>query len=86
VWRWRETADAAGRTVTVKLRYANFEQTTRSRTVAAPIADRSAFTAITVELVRGLFPLRRPVRLLGVTLSHFDEPGRPGDGQMTFGF
>ena len=86
VWRWRETADAAGRTVTVKLRYANFEQTTRSRTVAAPIADRSAFTAIAVDLVRGLFPLRRPVRLLGVTLSHFDEPGRPGDGQMTFGF
>jgi len=74
------------RTVTVKVKCSDFGQTTRSRTVAAPIANRDEFTTIAAELVRSIFPLRKSVRLLEVTLSHFDEAGRPGGLQMTFEF
>lgn len=86
VWAWRDNAGARGRTVTVKVRYSDFEQTTRSRTVPSAITDRSVFAAIAAELVRSILPLRKPVRLLGVTLSHFDDPAGGSGTQMVLGF
>ena len=78
VWGWCETAGSFGRTVTVKVRYADFRQLTRSRTTAEPVASRSSLMATAVELVRGVFPLAKKVRLLGVTVSGFD-PGERAD-------
>ncbi|NOG69363.1 DNA polymerase IV [Roseicella sp. DB1501] len=66
---WCEQHRWFGRTVTVKLRYADFRTVTRSRTRPLPVRDREALIAAALELVRGLFPLRRPVRLLGVTVG-----------------
>lgn len=74
VWGWCEKAGASGRTVTVKIRYTDFRQVTRSRTLPAGIADRATLHGVSVDLVRGTFPLRLPVRLLGVTLSNLEEP------------
>lgn len=44
VWTWCEKADAFGRTVTVKIKYADFRQATRSHSLSAQItsARRSA--------------------------------------------
>ncbi len=86
VWRWREKSGALGRSVTVKLRYADFTQTTRSRTLASPVTRRGELEAVAVELVRSLLPLAQPVRLLGVTLSHFEDTEAGEPGQMTFEF
>src|SRR3712207_8334288 len=86
VWAWCEGTGAFGRTVTVKLRYADFRTLTRSRTGAGPIASRSALVAAAVELVRGVFPLEKKVRLLGVAVSGFGA-GQPEDGhQIAFDF
>jgi DNA polymerase-4 len=75
VWEWCEGARQLGRSVTLKLRYADFRQVTRSRTLAAPIASGRDLTELTLGLLRGLYPLDRKVRLLGVTVSGFDAPG-----------
>jgi DNA polymerase-4 len=61
--------------VTVKLRYADFRTLTRSRTGEGLVGDGGALAGTAVALVRGLFPLRIGVRLLGVTVSGFEEEG-----------
>ena len=75
VWAWCEKSGGRGRTVTVKARYADFRQVTRSRTRASAVADRETLHEVAIALVRTLFPLRAGIRLIGVTLSTFDQEG-----------
>ncbi|MDH7972076.1 DNA polymerase IV [Sphingomonas sp. AR_OL41] len=75
VWAWCDKAGGRGRTVTVKARYDDFRTVTRSRTPGGLIDDRATLDGLALALVRTLFPLRAPIRLLGVTLSTFDQPG-----------
>jgi DNA polymerase-4 len=70
VWRHCERGAARGRTVTVKVKYADFRLMTRSRTQSVPITDRSSLAAIGQDLVSSI-PLDKGVRLLGLTLSNF---------------
>ena len=87
VWGWCERTGAFGRTVTVKLRYADFRTLTRSRTAGEPVAARDALVSSALGLARGLFPLEKAVRLLGVTVSAFEDGGgREAGGQATFRF
>jgi len=72
VWAWCETARAFGRTVTVKTKFADFRQVTRSRSYAAPLRRQDQLRQAGVELVRLLFPPAKGVRLVGVTVSNFD--------------
>jgi DNA polymerase-4 len=60
------------RTVTVKIKYANFQQITRSRSCAEAITSRATIEELSLDLLRPHFPPSRGVRLLGVTLSNFD--------------
>jgi DNA polymerase-4 len=71
VWGWRERSGLSGRTVTVKIKYADFEQVTRSRTLPHPVASRAELAEVTRELVSSVFPLRKAIRLLGVSMSNF---------------
>lgn len=75
VWAWCDKTGGRGRTVTVKARYDDFRTVTRSRTPGGLIDDRATLDGLALALVRTLFPLRAGVRLLGVTLSTFDQPG-----------
>ncbi len=73
-----------GRTVTLKLRYADFKTVTRSRTSSAPVSEAAAITDIIGLLLDGLMPLRSGVRLLGVTLSALStvDDDETGQGQL----
>ena len=71
VWAWCEKTQAFGRTVTVKIKYADFQQSTRSRSVAAAVTDQAALRRISTDLIRSIFPLSKGIRLVGVTLSNF---------------
>ena len=83
VWRQCESSGLLGRTVTLKVKYADFRQITRSRTGSAPVASRDALDAAGRELVRGVMPLRAGVRLVGLALSGFGGvPGDPADRQL----
>jgi DNA polymerase-4 len=60
------------RTVTVKIKYANFRQITRSRSCTEAIMSRASIEQLSLDLLQPHFPPPRGVRLLGVTLSNFD--------------
>ena len=83
VWRYCEASGVRGRTVTLKVKFSDFTTITRSRSVAATIDGRDALEATSLALLRTEMPMRRAVRLLGVSLSSLTTPthGRP---QMTF--
>ena len=61
-----------GRTVTLKVKYADFQQITRSRTIERRLRGAEELTAIAWVLLEALFPVEKGVRLLGVTLSSLE--------------
>jgi DNA polymerase-4 len=72
VWAWCEKANAFGRTVTVKVKYGDFQQVTRSRSQADAINTHAKLRDASLALVRLLLPPEKGVRLVGVTVSSFD--------------
>ncbi len=86
VWGWCEKTGTFGRTVTVKVKFADFRQVTRSRTSTAPVTIQSDLTGISLELARGVFPLPKTVRLLGVTVSGFDNAAAEHSDQISLNF
>jgi DNA polymerase-4 len=63
----------AGRTVTVRVRFADLRAVTRSMTLEAPIAATQSLTEIAVELVRAALadhPQERHLSLLAISVSH----------------
>lgn len=68
-WIRIERADVRGRTVTLKLRRADFHTITRARSLAQPVADRSTMVEIGRALLAPLLPVAGGIRLLGLTLS-----------------
>ncbi|HXW30145.1 MAG TPA: DNA polymerase IV [Xanthobacteraceae bacterium] len=85
VWSWCEKARTFGRTVTVKVKYADFRQATRSRTLPAMVTSQETLRAVSVGLVRTVFPLVKGVRLVGVTLSGFERLGGTPSEQLDLG-
>ena len=86
VWAWCEKAGTYGRTVTVKVKFADFRQVTRSRSFATVIARHDLLRQASLELVRTLLPTAKGIRLLGVTVSNFDQsPANTADELLLFG-
>ncbi|MGH7046155.1 MAG: DNA polymerase IV [Stellaceae bacterium] len=69
VWAYCERSGIRGRTVTLKVKFANFWQITRSRTGQTRIATRSELEQFGNALLEPVFPVARGVRLLGISLS-----------------
>lgn len=86
VWRHCEGKSVRGRTVTVKIKFSDFEQITRSRTADVPIANLSDLNAASDLLLSQAFPFRHSVRLLGVTVSTFDDEHHDGSNQLQLEF
>ncbi|GIW88229.1 MAG: DNA polymerase IV 2 [Isosphaeraceae bacterium] len=82
VWSYCEGATIRARTATLKAKYADFRQITRSRTVDAPIASRAVLEELVSTLLEPLFPVDQGIRLLGVTLSSFETEERPRIGRQ----
>ena len=83
VWRYCEGSGVRGRTVTLKVKFADFQVITRSHTSLRPIADRATFAAIGADLLAAEFPMPKKVRLIGVSLSSLGEGASDDDPQMT---
>ena len=63
----------AGRTVTVRVRFADLRAITRSTTLEAPISSTQTLTEVAVELVRQALadhPQERHLSLLAISVSH----------------
>jgi DNA polymerase-4 len=66
----------AGKTVTLKVKYSDFFQITRSATLAEPTDDGLEMYSTVCRLLEKTEVGRRPVRLLGVSLSQLNFPGK----------
>ena len=86
VWRQGVAKGLHGRTLTVKVKYADFQQITRSRTAAIPFADAAEIETLASALIEPLFPVEKPIRLLGVTLSSLDDAPDTADDAAQLAF
>ena len=73
VARGLERRGLSGCTVTLKVRYADFTTVTRSATRPVPTRCPEEIAAVARELLGRTEADRRPVRLLGVTVSKLVE-------------
>jgi DNA polymerase IV len=67
-----ERHDARGRTITLKVKFADYQQITRSRTMLGFISGEGQILAIVQELLAGVELEDMKIRLLGITLSNLD--------------
>jgi DNA polymerase-4 len=79
-WRARQRHIFA-RTITLKLRYTNFETLTRAHTIKATNAEIRVLSCVK-ELFRDNYDGKREVRLLGIALSGLEEA--PGQLELPF--
>ena len=86
-WSGIEKAQAKGRTVTLKLKLADFKALSRSRSLPCCIESRAQFSEISHALLAEVLPLPQPVRLMGLTLSALEgekeEAPHPSDAQLS---
>lgn len=76
-WTRIERHGARGRTLTLKLRYADFRTITRARTAPGLLDDRVTFGREGWALLVALLPPEQGIRLLGLTLSGLAEDSEP---------
>jgi DNA polymerase-4 len=82
VWRHCEATGTWGRTVTLKVKYADFHQITRRQTCDAPVATQAALEEVSYALLDPVFPVQQGIRLLGVTLSSLGGDALQNAGQL----
>ncbi len=87
VWDRISAKQAKGRTVTLKLKFNDFQLATRSRSQTQPVADKAQFAAVARQILEDEMPLPMPIRLMGLTLSNLDREdsgdGRGDDAQLS---
>lgn len=73
VWAWCDGAQAFGRTLTVKIKFADFRLITRSRSHSGTVRTRAHLREMSLALIRSILPVDNGIRLLGVTISNFER-------------
>jgi DNA polymerase-4 len=72
-WARVERAEVAGRTVMLKVKFADFTIITRSKSFGANVPDQETFTVAGQALLAALHPLPKGIRLLGLGLHNLTE-------------
>ncbi|WP_224999211.1 DNA polymerase IV [Cesiribacter sp. SM1] len=73
-----------GRTLTLKVKFSDFVQITRSLTLHQPIKEQEELHRLGCELLEGVDLEEKEVRLLGLTVSNLDLPD--ANGQLSIPF
>lgn len=69
----RDGRATRGRTVTLKMKYTDFQIMTRAKSVTHWIEDKAEFAELGRALLEEAMPLPMPIRLMGLTLSNLDH-------------
>lgn len=86
VFEYMEKADNYGRSVTLKIKSADFKVSTRSRTFAAEVRSHAQLEATVFQLLEENQSMPGAVRLLGVTVANLSKE-QEGEGiQLAFDF
>jgi DNA polymerase IV len=75
VWRHCESTGNLGRTVTLKIKFFDFEIITRSRSGPSAVSSRGDLESLAIALLQADMPFPKAVRLLGVSLSSLQPQG-----------
>lgn len=86
VWGYCEANGIAAKTVTLKVKYADFSQITRSKTLPAPLPAIADLEEMVNLLLAPIFPPRKGIRLLGVALSSLEGRAPAAEPQMRLAF
>ncbi|MEP0393022.1 MAG: DNA polymerase IV [Erythrobacter sp.] len=73
VWDSIERTKARGRTVTLKVKFNDFKNMTRSKSVTHWIETKEEWAGLARELLEEALPLPMSIRLMGLTLSNLDH-------------
>ncbi len=77
-----ESHQALGRTITLKVKFADYQQITRSRTISNAVGEARTISQVAKELLVAISLEGRSVRLLGISLSNLDGATEPKPVQL----
>ena len=75
-----------GKTITIKLKYNDFEVINRSKTFAHSISEPDEVKLISNELLLKELPAKKGIRLIGVTISNLEDTSDTSPKQLTLDF
>tara|TARA_R110002096_G_scaffold394733_2_gene590026 strand:+ start:100 stop:1245 length:1146 start_codon:yes stop_codon:yes gene_type:complete len=75
-----------GRTITLKVKYNDFQIKTHSKSLLNSTMDAAIIWQTVMEIVQERVITIKPIRLLGITLSNLDQSKKPVSGQLTLTF
>jgi len=81
-----ESESLFGRTLTLKIKYADFKIITRSKTLPERMTNFKTLLDTSKEMLKKVDLTDKQVRLLGLSVSHFDELPLDQDMQLSFDF
>jgi DNA polymerase IV len=83
VWRHCQATGTRGRTVTLKVKFADFQQITRSKSVGDTVNSLLDLERLSLGLLEPLLPTEKGVRLLGISLSSLAQAQTAGRRQLS---
>jgi DNA polymerase-4 len=87
VWRRTSKRDFFGRTVTLKVKYADFREVSKRRTSSRPIEDFYTFWSVSADLLNVVeFGEQKRIRLIGLSISNARETGGIEERQLRLDF
>ena len=81
-WQRIERSVVRGRTVTLKVKFGDFTQITRSKSFNSPVPDFASFEAAGQSLLEALIPVPKGIRLLGLGLHSIIEEDESAPRQL----
>lgn len=79
-------ADTYGKTITLKVKYSDFKQITRSKTINFKIKNINTVMKLTDELLNEVDFTYNPIRLIGLSVSQLDNQNNEKAFQLSFKF
>ena len=86
LWTRYQKFGQSGKTLSIKLKYNDFTQITRSHTKNNRFLSKSAIEEIGKLLMEQVLPLAKPIRLIGFQISGFQQQIEVTSTQMTLDF
>jgi DNA polymerase-4 len=87
VWGRASAREFFGRTVTLKVKYSDFVEVSKRRTLSKPVEDFHAFWSVAFDLLAVVeFGKQKRIRLMGLAISNAREADEMEDRQLKLDF
>lgn len=86
LWKRATILHKQGRTLSLKLRYSDFNTISKSKTVETDIISENELVDLAVQIFNSVLPLENPIRLIGFSISSFDRDAPAVNRQQTINF